>query len=139
MIDFIGVKLALIKDDQLLVIQRDDLPTIPFPNLWDFAGGGREENETPFECIQREVQEELGIRLEPDLILWEKLWSMHDETVHACFMVAKIDQRFIDAIVFGDEGQGWKMMTIDRFLSSNQVVEPLKDRLREYLVAVKAK
>lgn len=49
--DFSGAKIALLKDDQILSILRDDIPTIPFPNTWDLPGGGREGEETPFDCV----------------------------------------------------------------------------------------
>ena len=61
--DFSGCKIALLYGDTILTILRDDIPTIPYPNMWDFPGSGREKDETPFECIKREVFEELGIEL----------------------------------------------------------------------------
>lgn len=132
--DFIGVKIALIKDSELLVIQRDDKPNLRFAGLWDFAGGSRENTETPFECMAREVQEELGINIEKGSIVWEKVHpAMHDPNVNAYIMVAPINDKQIASIVFGDEGQGWKMMSIADFMASNEVVEPLKGRLTDYL------
>ena len=41
-------------NEKLLVYKRGD---IPFPSLWDFPGGGREGEETPEECVQRELDE----------------------------------------------------------------------------------
>lgn len=135
--DFIGVKIALIKDDELLVIQRDDKPNLRFAGLWDFAGGSREDTETPFECMAREVQEELGIDIERNSIVWEKVHpAMHDASLDAYFMVSHITDEQIASIIFGDEGQGWKMMSIDDFMTSNEVVEPLKGRLTDYLTSL---
>lgn len=132
--DFIGVKIALLKDDEVLVILRDDKPGLRNANLWDCPGGGREDNETPFECVAREVDEELRIKLNPDSIIWEKTYpAMHDSSLTAYFMVAKINDSDIKSIVFGDEGQGWKMMSIDDFMSDPTVIEPLKGRLKDYL------
>lgn len=128
--DFVGVKIALIKDNELLVIQRDNKPNLRYAGLWDFAGGSREDSETPFECVAREVQEELGIDLDKNSIIWEKVHpAMHDPSIDAYFMVAPITDQQIADIVFGDEGQGWKMMGINDFMTSNEVVEPLKGRL----------
>lgn len=132
--DFVGVKIALIKNNEVLVIQRDNKPGLRYANLWDFAGGGREDGETPFECISREVNEELGIILKPEMIVWEKTHpAMHDPSLMAYFMVANIGDSDIENIVFGDEGQGWKLISIDDFMDDDTVVGPLKSRLRDYL------
>ena len=53
--EFTGCKIALICEGQILTILRDDKETIPYPNMWDLPGGGREGNETPFECVAREA------------------------------------------------------------------------------------
>ena len=52
--------LLLFCGDSLLTILRDDKASIPWPNMWELPGGGREEDESPFECVAREVYEELG-------------------------------------------------------------------------------
>lgn len=132
--NFNGVKIALINNQKLLVIQRDNKPGLRNANLWDFPGGGREGNESQMECAIRETKEELGIEINPKSIIWSKTYpSMHDPGLTAYFMVAKIDSRQINSIVFGDEGQGWKMITIKEFLDSDVVVEQLKGRLNDYL------
>lgn len=137
MTDFIGVKIALIRGNELLVILRDDKPGLRNANLWDFPGGGREGNETPFECVTREVDEELQIKLSPESIIYEKTYpAMHDPNLTAYFMVAKIDDKDIENIVFGDEGQGWKLIKIDDFMSDPTAIEALKGRLNDYLVSV---
>ncbi|MDU7015379.1 MAG: NUDIX domain-containing protein, partial [Streptococcus mitis] len=53
--DFQGCKIALICGDKVLTILRDDKDDIPCPNMWELPGGGREGNESPFECAAREV------------------------------------------------------------------------------------
>ena len=134
MSDFIGVKIALVHNNELLVIQRDDKPGLRFAGLWDFAGGGREGRETPEECVIREVAEELGLNLSPSRIAWKSVHpAMHDSSIDAYFMVAAINEEDIANIVFGDEGQGWKMMSIDEFMKSEDVVPALKGRLDTYL------
>lgn len=47
-----------------MLLLRDDIPTIPYPNMWDVPGGHLEDNETPDECIVREINEEMGIDIE---------------------------------------------------------------------------
>lgn len=49
---------------QVLLVLRDDIPTIPYPNHWDLPGGHVEAGETPEACIVREMQEEIGLDLQ---------------------------------------------------------------------------
>lgn len=132
--DFQGCKIALICGDKLLTILRDDKPTIPWPNMWELPGGGREGDESPFECAVREVYEELGIHLTEDCLLWSKVYpSMLYEGRQSVFMVGQLSQEQFDNITFGDEGQAYKLMPIEEFLVSSQVVPQLQERVRDYL------
>ena len=136
--DFTGCKIALFCGDKLLTILRDDKSNIPYPNTWELPGGGREGDESPFECASREVYEELGIHLTEDCLLWSKVYpSMLFEGKESVFLVGKLTQEQFDKIVFGDEGQGYKLMGIEEFLNSKQAVSQLQERLRDYLEEVK--
>ncbi|WP_151620674.1 NUDIX hydrolase [Streptococcus intermedius] len=138
-LDFSGCKIALLYGDTILTILRDDIPTIPYPNMWDFPGGGREKDETPFECVQREVFEELGLKLEETTIVWVKEYQgMLDPDKTSIFMVGTITQEEFAGIVFGDEGQAYQMMDIRQFLSDKKVISQLQDRLSDYLEVVRA-
>ena len=133
-LDFTGCKIALICDGRILTILRDDKPTIPWPNLWELPGGGREGNESPFDCVAREVHEELGIHLNENCLLWGKIYpSVIFEGKQSVFMVGQLRQEQFDNITFGDEGQGYKLMPIEEFLKSKQAVPQLQGRLRDYL------
>ena len=132
--DFTGCKIALFCEDRILTILRDDKPNIPYPNMWELPGGGREGDESPFECAAREVFEELGIHLTEDCLLLSKVYpSMLFEGKESVFLVGKLRQEQFDSIVFGDEGQGYQLMNVEEFLSSSQVVPQLQDRLKGYL------
>ena len=132
--EFSGCKIALLCDDKLLTILRDDKASIPYPNMWELPGGGREGEETPFECVQREVFEELSLKLEETDIVWAKEYQgmlVPDKT--SIFMVGTITQEEFASITFGDEGQAYQMMDVSQFLSDDKVIPQLKDRLRDYL------
>ena len=132
--DFQGCKIALFCRDKLLTILRDDKENIPWPNMWELPGGGREGDESPFECAAREVYEELGIYLNENCLLWSKVYpSMLFEGRQSVFMVGQLSQDQFDSIVFGDEGQAYKLMNIEEFLSSSQVVPQLQERVKDYL------
>ena len=132
--DFTGSKIALICGDKVLTILRDDKDDIPCPNMWELPGGGREGDESPFECAAREVYEELGIHLDEDCLLWSKIYpSVIFKDKQSVFMVGQLRQEQFDNITFGDEGQGYKLMSIDEFLSLDKVVPQLQERLKDYL------
>ncbi len=52
----------LIKDDKVLIAQRPF--TDPLAGKWEFPGGKVEAFESHEECLRRELQEELGIRVQ---------------------------------------------------------------------------
>ena len=134
MLDFQGCKIALICGDKVLTILRDDKENIPWPNMWELPGGGREGDESPFECAAREVYEELGIHLDEDCLLWSKIYpSVIFEGKQSVFMVGQLSQDQFDSITFGDEGQAYKLMSIEEFLNFKQAEPQLQGRLRDYL------
>ena len=136
--DFIGAKIALIYGDKLVMSLRDDKPGLRFAGMWDFPGGAREGTETPFECVAREVREELSLALRHDSMLLEKeVESLHDPKLRGYFFVAKVTQEQVDSIRFGDEGQGWALVSLDDFFARADVIPKLKDRMREYLDSLK--
>ena len=132
--DFTGCKIALFCGDRFLTILRDDKASIPWPNMWELPGGGREGDESPFECAAREVYEELRIHLDEDCLLWSKIYpSVIFKDKQSVFMVGQLRQEQFDNITFGDEGQAYKLMPVEEFLSSSQVVPQLQERLKDYL------
>lgn len=133
-LDYTGCKIALICDGRILTILRDDKPTIPWPNTWELPGGGREGDESPFECVAREVFEELNIQLSKDDVIWSRIYpSMLDENKKSVFLVGKLTQEQFESIIFGDEGQSYKLVSIEEFLTSDRVVPQLQERVRDYV------
>ncbi|MDX2233348.1 MAG: NUDIX hydrolase [Hyphomonadaceae bacterium] len=130
---FGGAKIALIRDGDVLTYLRDDKPTIPYPARWDFPGGGREGDETPEACALRELQEEFGLTLAPDRIHWGRLYEGPRPQQRTYFFVATLAAEEAGAIVFGDEGQHWRFMTIAEFLAHSDAIAHLRARLADYL------
>jgi 8-oxo-dGTP diphosphatase len=56
--------LMLNSNNELLMLLRDDIPSIPFPNMWDIPGGKVEPGEIPEETVKREMMEEMELKLE---------------------------------------------------------------------------
>ncbi len=132
--NFRGSKIALLLGDKLIMYLRDDKPGLNFANMWDFFGGGREGNETPVECLIREVREEIQIELNPKSIIWQKeVSAMNHPDEIAYFFVARITQEEIELLRFGSEGQKWGFMSIEDFFKRDDVVPALKERFQSYL------
>jgi len=50
---------VFVNDGMLLIAKRK--PTARLPNLWELPGGKVEPNETPEECLKRELKEEFDV------------------------------------------------------------------------------
>ncbi len=134
--EFSGVKIALRCEGKLLMYLRDNKPGLFQANMWDFFGGGREGDETPFVCIARELREELGVILEPSDIVWQKTYpSQKDPKQIAYFMVGDIQKEQLDGVVL-TEGQRWALIPAEDFLVRADVIPALKTRYQDYLNTV---
>ena len=132
-LSFQGVKVALINNGKVLTVLRDNISNIPYPNMWDLAGGGRENEESPYETMRREVLEELNIDIPESNVVWVKHYeSVTKPGKKSVFMVANISDHQIESIKFGEEGQGYKMVTFQEFLDNKDVIEQLKHRFLDY-------
>ncbi|WP_458792267.1 NUDIX domain-containing protein [Yoonia sp. MH D7] len=125
--DFTGAKAALFIGGELLITLRDDFAHIPFPNLWDFPGGGREAGETPLQTMRREVMEEVGLVVPDASLVWRRKYERN------WFFVAVLPVGAEREIVFGDEGQGWRLVDLEAFFALTDVVPFFPQRVRDWL------
>ncbi len=119
---------------KLLVVLRDNYAHIPFPDLWNLPGGGREGTETPLQILKREVMEEVGLNIPEEAIMWHRRYSSEVRPrgfVH--FYVAHLPAATEADIVFGEEGQKWRLMTLGAFLALDRAVPSFAPRLRDWL------
>jgi 8-oxo-dGTP diphosphatase len=132
--DFGGAKIVLHCEGALLTYLRDDKSGIPFPGLWDLPGGGREGDETPQDCALRETFEEFGLTLAKDRITWGRFYpsSLHPKTVNWLY-AAQISQNNIQTISFGDEGQFWRMIPMQTFITHPKAVPHLRGQVKDFL------
>lgn len=93
------------RQQQVLLLLRDDIPTIAYPNHWDLPGGHVEVWETPEKCIVREMKEELNLDLE-DFALFTTT-AMADRTEFTFWKAADLDIDRIDLT----EGQRLRWFT----------------------------
>ncbi len=76
------------KNGSFLICQRGKGGNCEF--LWEFPGGKIEEGETPNEAIIREIEEELGVLIEPTEVLAEYKYSYPEKEIYFYFIGAKI-------------------------------------------------
>ncbi|MFT4014966.1 MAG: NUDIX hydrolase [Paracoccus sp. (in: a-proteobacteria)] len=129
--DFLGAKLLLTCSGSLLTLLRDDFDTIPFPGHWDLPGGGAEPGETPIACALRELHEEFGLRLPPVRLAPHRFLT--DQGRETWLFQGVIRPAEIAAIRFGDEGQGWRMMAVARFVAHPRAVPRFRERVAQVL------
>lgn len=126
---FVGAKGALFCGGDVLVYLRDDKPGLPWRNLWDLPGGGREGDETPEACFLRELHEEFGLSLPPKRLVFRRvLPSMTDPARPSAFFAGRLTLAETAAIRFGDEGQHWQMMAVEGFLTHDGAVPEMQRR-----------
>src|SRR5690242_16784820 len=53
------------KDGKLFMGMKDPAKGGVYPDCWHIPGGGVEQNETKETALQRELQEEVGLQLDP--------------------------------------------------------------------------
>ena len=106
----------LLTDDGKLILQlRDDKPGISCPGQITAFGGMCESNEIPLETAKREMQEELGLRLnDDDLTPWtvfRKTMAEHGEDSFVNLFVLGHSLRPEELTVY--EGQGYFLVSPD--------------------------
>ena len=69
----------LFENHQLLIAQRKSTDKLPLK--WEFPGGKIEDNETPEQCLEREMNEEFSIEVSTGGFLGESIYRYKFGTV----------------------------------------------------------
>lgn len=129
--DFIGAKLILFLGPRLLVLRRDNLSTIPWPDYLDFPGGGREGGESAEDCVRRETFEEVGLVVPAKALIWKNPQTRPKG--RSWFFAACLPASDAQNVRFGDEGQGWQLISPQQYLSASDAIPYFKDQLQSFL------
>jgi len=132
---FHGAKAAVFIGEQVLLYRRDE--DVRWGNMWDMPGGGRECDETPRECLKRELFEEFGLALEDAAELWAQRFPAMLETGEAAwFFGVQFPVNAVSTIRFGEEGQYWRLFPLSDALALPDLIDPLRQRLEHMLPQV---
>lgn len=108
---------------------RDNNPKIPYPNTWTLFGGSIKENETPIQVLQRELKEELGIKLvNPKKLLVRTRIQDGQEREDNIFLVG-LNQNVAELKL--REGQEMKLFSIEDLEKIN-IFLPFKEYIIDY-------
>lgn len=119
--------------EAILVYRRDD-KTDKYPLCLDLPGGRREGRETPFETFQREVREEFNLKITPEDIVYTKRYlSIFTKHKSGYYVVAKLPASAKSKIVFGPEGLGYTLMSLDTFLARKDAWPVYQQYAAEYI------
>lgn len=94
------------RDGKVLMQHRDDKPEIVWPNAWAIFGGHLDPGEDPEDGARREIEEELGLRLEGPL---ELVYDEADGHRHRFFYAAELTVD-VEALTLM-EGQGMALLS----------------------------
>ncbi len=137
--EYHGVKAIVFVNDKMVMLLRDNIPTITYPNMWDLPGGGVEGDESPFEALMREVREECNLEINESHILWQKEYqSIMKPEKKSMFYVLTISPEEFETAELGDEGQEMRLMTPREYLEKENGIDFIKDRIRDYIESTKA-
>ena len=125
---FHGAKAALLWNDHIAVLRRDDLPGLAYAGMIDLPGGGREAAEAPVETVLREIEEEIGLALTPRVFRWA---SRHreDDRGGSWFFLGDLTETQSQSMRLGSEGQACWMMPLAHFLAAPDAIPTMRDRL----------
>jgi 8-oxo-dGTP diphosphatase len=69
----------LIENGRVLIARRR--PGTSQAGMWEFPGGKVRPGESPEQCLKREIQEELGIRIAVGEFFGESIYAYEDKTI----------------------------------------------------------
>ena len=97
---------VLYRDGKALMQHRDDRPDIVYPGAWAIFGGHLEPGEEPESGARREVEEEIGYRIDGPL---ELIYDAVDGDRHRIFYAAPLHARLEELTL--TEGQGMALLS----------------------------
>lgn len=108
-----GVDAFLVFQSKILLVQRENLPNISYPNFWNLPGGGIDETETAQQAIIRELKEEVNLESLPLISLGQD--SYKDGNLVTKYF-AQLTEEQKNSVQILEEGQAFGFFTIDEIM-----------------------
>lgn len=89
-----------IKNDSILIAKRANNKTLA--GFWEFPGGKQEDNESIFECLEREILEELNVRCVANEIYFESTYNYDHGTINLIAILSNLLDTHIELSVHED-------------------------------------
>jgi 8-oxo-dGTP diphosphatase len=120
-------------NDQALSYIRDG-NTDSYPYRVDFAGGKREDGESPFDTLRRETIEEFGIDIRDARIEYTAQYtSLLNPSFLGWFAVARAKQSLAAEVKFGDEGLCEHISSLHELSEHPLLIPRRREQIQDYL------
>lgn len=121
-------KIILYREGKVLLQLRDNKPGINYPDTWSLIGGFIDDGETPEQAALREVEEEIGLKLNSLVLLSsriaepEKGEERFEENMFAAELPCDISE------LSANEGREIRMFSVDE-LDDINIRQVFKDAI----------
>ena len=119
----------VIKEDKILLIKRE---RGDFPGLWAIPGGKVEECEHLNEAIEREMFEEIGIKMQFKELLGFSTELMHDKENTSMLDICLLEMNTADKIA--NPEFEYKFFSKDEIINSNNIVNSDKLFIKTFYI-----
>ncbi len=119
----------VIKEDKILLIKRE---RGDFPGLWAIPGGKVEECEHLNEAIEREMFEEIGIKMQFKELLGFSTEIMHDKEKTSMLYICLLEMNPAD-IITNPEFE-YKFFSKDEIINSDNIVKSDKLFIKTFYI-----
>lgn len=89
-----------IKNNSVLITKRADKEMLA--GYWEFPGGKQEKEESIFECLEREILEELNVRCKANEIYLESIYNYEKGSINLIAIFADLIDTQIELSVHDD-------------------------------------
>ena len=110
--DLQGVLVLLTDPQGRIAMQlRDNKPGLPAANKWGLFGGLIDGNQTPKDAALREIQEELGVSLDPERLSLYRTHYIPEQNLTTWIFHCPVEGDLDHAVL--REGQTWAFIAED--------------------------